>query len=123
MSLDTTTRGLASRMLARFGRTITYRVTDFEPDPDTGIPDPDDAVETVLKGLVTPYRVTETDGVLVQAGDHKVLLAASDLDAASITPKQGDQVLIGSETASVVGFQKVTGGGELDALVRLQVRS
>lgn len=119
MSLDTTFRPLATRLLRKLsGLQVTYkRVTEGDYDPDTSASTPSEASSTVYAYAATPNALRLQAGA-VQQGDILVYLSAEEL---GFKPEPGDKITYESADWTVVGVEFVS-SGTLDALYTVTVR-
>ncbi len=93
----------ADALIAKFGQTMTLRRTASSFDPNTLTSSSTTNSYEVVGVDLALTRTADTSmasGTLVEENRRKVLLAAKDLP---INPKSGDDLVIGSETWSVVG--------------------
>lgn len=120
MTLDVKARATALRLIAKFGKAVSYvSVTDGAYDPETGSVTP---VETAnsIKALIESYSL-RGDGFtsgLIREGDRKITFAASGI---AFTPKAGDKVTFDSETFAVLNVGP-TYSGELVAIYAVHGR-
>lgn len=70
------------------------------------------------KGLIENYNEFHIKSGLVQAGDRKVIIAAS----LSVEPEQGDTLFIGSEEFNIVSV-KAEFAGDTPILYEMQIRN
>jgi len=66
--------------------------------------------EYECKVLVLDYRLSERDGVLVQANDRKVMIAAEGL---AVAPEPGDALTVGGVAYAVVSAMPFAPGGSV----------
>lgn len=86
--------GVASQLLKDKGQSLTLtRAVDSSYDPATGITTPGIATTYTGYGAAFNYMAGEIDGTLVQNGDIKLVLEATDT-----APEKGDTVPIDSIT-------------------------
>lgn len=105
-------------LLADLGESLTLiSVTTGVYDPATS-----SVTETTTNHSITAavvnYNANQIDGTLIQAGDRKVIVAASGL---AVTPKQNDKVTGLGDTVRVISVRTFRESGSTVAYV-LQVR-
>lgn len=109
----------ALALITRFGRTIAVtRETAGGYDPATGGVTAPVLLSQTANGVVREYSHQHVDGTLIQAGDQRVILAASGMDFA---PAPGDRITVGSLSLGVVSVQERNPGGT-SLVYELQVR-
>jgi hypothetical protein len=98
MTLATSLRATASKLMAKFGGTATIRrVTNGTYNPVTGTAS-ESTSDTTVKGVVEDVNAREVND-LVQAGDRRLTIAAADVNAA---PTTSDRIIISGVTYQVV---------------------
>ena len=98
MTLATSLRATASKLMAKFGGTATIRrVTTGTYNPVTGTAS-ESISDTTVKGVVEDVNAREVND-LVQAGDRRLTIAAADVNAA---PTTADKVVISSVVHQVI---------------------
>lgn len=114
MTLDTKARATALRLVAKYGKSVTYiSLSDGTYDTSMGAATP---VETsyTIKAVIEPYKA-HSDGFssgVVREGDRKISFAASGL---AFTPKAGDKITVDGESLAVLRTTPIY-SGELVAL-------
>lgn len=117
-ALDTSSSILAVKMLAKFGKAITFQsVAEGIYDPATGDMTANTITSSSQKALLKDFNGSELMSGVVQHGDRKVVMAALGVSL----PQPSDKVVIDSETYNIIAV-KVVWSGELAALYELQVR-
>ncbi len=120
MTMDVKARATALRLIAKFGKGVTYTsVSDGTYSPDTGSVTPSETPSSI-KALISAYD-KHGDGFAsgaVRESDRKVMFAASGL---TFTPKQGDKVTIDSDVFTVLDVKQIY-SGELVAIYELHGR-
>ena len=98
MTLATSLRATASKLMAKFGGTATIRrVTTGTYNPVTGTAS-ESTSDTTVKGVVEDVNAREVND-LVQAGDRRLTIAAADVNAA---PTTADKVVISNVVHQVI---------------------
>ena len=98
MTLATSLRATASKLMAKFGGTATIRrVTTGTYNPVTGTAS-ESTSGTTVKGVVEDVNAREVND-LVQAGDRRLTIAAADVNA---TPTTADKVVISNVVHQVI---------------------
>lgn len=110
MSFDyASKRIVADTMIEKYGRTITIRRASagtYDPATGTmsGSTDTDYTAKAVVmsasKGTVEAFDIRIQGGTLLESNLRSLIVSAENL---SITPQPGDQVIMDSETWSVLG--------------------
>jgi len=109
----------ALRLIKKYGMTMTVRrVTKGEYNSEAGERAADVVLSLDGKGIIEEYETKEIDGTLIQAGDRKIILAASGL---AIRPKKGDLLVIDGAISQIVK-NKPTSPGGVDIIHNLQIR-
>jgi len=120
MTLDTTARATAERLIRTFGTSVTLRRVTRTYDPATG-KTTDTAEEFAVK-VSPPERFREAliDGSLVKVGDLRAHLPAQGLD---IVPEPArDRLVINGKSWSLLRVDPVL-SGEQTAFYTLHLRS
>lgn len=105
---------------ADFGRQVTLRrKTPASYDPSTGSAGSATTTDYTTRGIVLAYRDRAIDGALVRRGDRKCILKVKNLATA---PQVGDQLIVGSDTYTVIDFKTGELGGTA-FVYTLQIRS
>lgn len=103
-------RATADELLVEYGQSAALRQTSTtggDPwDPGSGTTTTTDTTVTVA---VIDWANNEIDGTLIRSTDRHVLMSAQGLD---VTPALGDQLIVGSETLSLVKpLKQINPGG------------
>ena len=97
-------------MIERYGRAVTLRRRTVTPDP-AAPHDPSRGSAAETDYPATAVFATENDqfydGIVVEAGDRKALIAASGIAA---TPRPGDRLIDGTDELAVVAVRTVQPG-------------
>jgi hypothetical protein len=120
MTLDTSARAAAGRLIGTFGKSATLRRVTRTYDPATG--KTTETVEDVAVKVSPPERFREAliDGTLVKAGDLRTHLPAEGLD---IVPEPlRDRLVIDGGSWTLLRVDPVV-SGERTALYTLHLRS
>ena len=103
MTLAIPLRGVASKLMAKFGGTATIRrVTPGAYDTSTGAI-AETVVDTTVSGVLQDVNAREVNE-LVQAGDKRLFIAASDVANA---PTTVDRVVINSISHQIIRVQTI----------------
>ena len=98
MTLATSLRATASKLMAKFGGTATIRrVTTGAYNPTTGTISQASS-DIAVRGVLQDVNLREVND-LIQATDKRLLIAAADLTA---PPTTADEVLISGTTYQVI---------------------
>lgn len=98
MSLATPLRKVASKLMAKFGGTVTIRrVVPGVYNPTTGTVS-EVTTDTAIRGVLEDVNLREVSD-LVQAGDKRLIIAATDI---AFAPSVAERVLIGGATHQVI---------------------
>jgi hypothetical protein len=101
MALANPLRKVASKLMSKFGGTVTIRrIVPGVYNPETGTSS-ETASDTVVRGVLQDVKLREVGG-LIQAGDKRLLIAAADL---AIAPSIADRVVIEGRSLQVVQTQ------------------
>jgi hypothetical protein len=104
-------------LLRRYGAAVTLpRTTGGSIDPVTGVVVAGTAANKTSRGVVTVYKIEEIDGSLVQAGDRKLLLDASEKPLMTDKPQ-----MCGESLGEVVSITELNPAGVPVAYI-VQVR-
>ena len=119
MTLDSTARATAERLIRDFGKTVTIRRVTRSFDPSNG--KASETHEDVLAKVAPPQRFREAliDGTLVQSGDLRAELAAEGL---AVVPEPArDRIIIDGTAWSLQRVDPVMSGAQT-ALYTLHLR-
>jgi len=98
MSLATSLRKTASKLMSKFGGVATIRtVTPGAYNPTTGTVS-EATSDTAVRGVLEDVNLREVND-LIQATDKRLLIAAADVTAA---PTTADEVVISGTTYQVI---------------------
>lgn len=98
MTLATSLRKVASKLMSKFGGTATIRrVTPGAYNTTTGTVS-ETTTDTAVRGVLEDVSLREVND-LIQATDKRLLIAAADISSA---PTIADEVLIGGITYQVI---------------------
>lgn len=98
MTLATSLRKVASKLMSKFGGTATIRrVTPGAYNTTTGTVS-ETTTDTAVRGVLEDVNLREVND-LIQATDKRLLIAAADISSA---PTTADEVLIGGVTYQVI---------------------
>ena len=98
MALATSLQKAASKLISKFGGSLTYRrVATGSYNTTTGVIT-ETTTDYALRGVLEDVNAREVNE-LIQAGDKRLTLAAADL---SITPNTADRVLIGLVSHQII---------------------
>jgi hypothetical protein len=107
------------KLISSYGLAMTIRQAGAGAfDPTTGAAQ-GGSLDTPCLGLLSDYSLAMVDGTSVLSGDRRVYVAASGLP---VTPKAGDQLLVGSEVFNLVKVDSLGPGG-VNLLYDIQARS
>lgn len=119
MSFDTDFLAFAKDSVETYGAAMTLRKPGAAAyNPATG----DVAASSTdfaVRGLIESYSEFHVAQGLVKAGDRRIIIAAGSL---SVTPQQGDTLLLGGQTFFIVNV-KSDYAGDTPILHTLQVRN
>lgn len=112
-ALDTRMRATASRLINKFGATMTLRRQAGVYDPATG-KNTETATDYAIVGSPpSPVDLRRVDGEMIKQGDAETILAASDL---TVAPDQTtDHIVFAGETWSVVAVEPIYSGEQVAA--------
>lgn len=103
MTLATPLRKVASKLMAKFGGTVTIRrVTPSTYNTTTGAIT-ETTADTSVRGVLEDVNLREVNE-LIQAGDKRLTIAAADVTNA---PTTTDRVLIGGISHQVIRVQTI----------------
>jgi hypothetical protein len=103
MALATSLRKTASKLMAKFGGSVTYRqVSSGTYNATTGAIT-ETATDYSIKGVLEDVNKSEVNE-LVQANDKRLIIAAADL---SITPSTADRIVISSVSHQIIRVQTI----------------
>lgn len=98
MTIATSLRKVASKLMSKFGGTATIRrVTPGAYNTTTGTVS-ETTTDTAVRGVLEDVNLREVND-LIQATDKRLLIAAADISSA---PTIADEVLIGGITYQVI---------------------
>ncbi len=107
---------VATRLLTDRGQQVTFtRAVDGAFDPATGITTPGTPTTITGYGASFDYNRSEIDGTLIKRGDIRFIFEAAG------RPKEGDTVVIDSETYRVMAPSIVSPAG-VDVYYEVQLR-
>jgi hypothetical protein len=118
MSFDySVSAAAASRMLSRFGRSLTLvRTVTAAYDPETGSASQHD-IRYTGTGVTLAYATREIDETTIRAGDQRLLLSVDNVPQ----PKEGDLIELDSDSYRVIRCESVAPAG-VEVLYRVQLR-
>ena len=103
MSLANPLRKVASKLMARFGGEATIRrVTMGAYNTTTGTA-AETTADTTVRGVLEDVSLREVND-LIQAGDKRLMVAATDLTSA---PTTADRVIIASRALQVIEVRTI----------------
>jgi hypothetical protein len=103
MALAASLQKTASKLMSKFGGALTYRkVTSGAYNAATGIMG-ETVTDYALRGVLQDVNAREVNE-LVQAGDKRLFIAATDL---AITPSTADRVVIGTVSHQIINVQTI----------------
>lgn len=98
MTLATSLRKVASKLMAKFGGEVTIRfVAPGAYNPATGTIS-ETTADTVVRGVIEDVNLREVND-LIQATDKRLLIAAADI---AMAPSPADRVVIGGLLHQVI---------------------
>jgi hypothetical protein len=125
MGTYTASRAVATKLINKFGRTVSFvREDRTAADPAAPWNGPDTSLVTVtVKAAIIEYEVEDIDDQLVRFGDKKALVAAADVEASSATAdlSQFDKMIDGTVEWTIMKVGVVDPGDER-VLYEVQVR-
>ena len=121
MTLDVKARSTASRLIAKFGKSVTHTsITTGTYDPATGSSSLTSAAASV-RAVVEDYSLQASGAAfqsgLIISGDKKITMAAQG----AVKPKPGDTFTVDGVVYAIVRVTE-TWSGELVALYECQGR-
>lgn len=103
-----TLQSSAKQLINDIGKALTLRqVTEGSYDPATGALSGGSNTDTSVKGMVLMFKDNQFDGDLIQRGDRKIVLRASD----SVVPKNNDIIIDGSDQYRLIEVRQVEEAG------------
>lgn len=116
--LDKPLRKVSSRLIGRFGTTVTLiRRSPPSYDVATGT-STETSQQYRLKAVIQDYKANELQDGLVKVGDRRILFASSELP---FEPQPSDQIVFGGITHNVISIQQFYSGDQ-SAVFICQVR-
>jgi len=104
MTLET----YSTKLINDLGKALTLRkVTEGTYDPTTGAISGQTTTDTSVKGMLLSYRNKDFEGTLIQRGDRKILIRASD----SVVPEVQDIVLDSTIQYRLVDVRQIEEAG------------
>lgn len=117
MSFYGNAQNTASKMLTKFGQSITHTIrTAGTYDPATGGLTVTEITQTV-KGALFDYGNEEIDGMLIVAGDKRAFVASLGITS----PKMDDTLTVGSVVWTIKSVKELNPAGT-SVIFELQVR-
>lgn len=99
----------ATKLINDLGKELTLRkVTEGSYDPTTGAISGQTTTDTAVKGMLLSYRDKDFDGTLIERGDRKILIRASD----SVVPEVQDIVLDSTVQYRLVDVRQIEESGD-----------
>jgi hypothetical protein len=118
MSFYAEMASVADELITEFGQTVTHKVQSGSAyNPDTGSTTVS-YVDTSGKGCMIEFDKDLIDGTKVRVGDKLCLLSPIGITE----PKDGDLLVIGSETWNIVPPVSVVAPAGIACLYQVQVR-
>jgi hypothetical protein len=103
MALASSLQKTASKLMGKFGGALTYRqVTSGTYNASTGTMG-ETATDYALRGVLQDVNAREVNE-LIQAGDKRLFIAATDL---AVTPNTADRVVIGAISHQIISVQTI----------------
>lgn len=100
------------------GTSVTFRiVTPGAHDPETGKGSVTNT-DTALNGTLYDYEIKEVDGTVIQFGDRRLIVAASDL---TTEPKPDHRIIVGTDNYRIVRSRPIQATDQA-AAYELQLR-
>jgi len=98
----------ATKLINDLGKALTLRkVTEGTYDPATGAVSSQTTTDTSVKGMLLSYRDRDFEGTLIQRGDRKILIRASD----DVVPVVQDIVLDSTIQYRLVDVRQIEEAG------------
>lgn len=121
--LDLEIPGLASSLIAEYGKEIGYTQRNpGEYDPATSMAAPVDNPQNI-KAIVEPFKSGQTfGGALIETGDLKLTAARESFDQFEDGPSSGDIAYINNSPFNVINVLP-TYSGELIAIYEFHIRA
>jgi hypothetical protein len=103
MALASSLQKTASKLMGKFGGALTYRqVSNGTYNAATGTMG-ETATDYALRGVLQDVNGREVNE-LIQAGDKRLFIAATDL---AVTPNTADRVVIGAVSHQIITVQTI----------------
>ena len=103
MALASSLQKTASKLMSKFGGALTYRrVSGGAYNASTGAIT-ETTTDYSLRGVLQDVRAREVNE-LIQAGDKRLFIAASDL---AVTPSTADRVIISTISHQIINVQTI----------------
>ena len=103
MALASALQKTASKLMSKFGGALTYRrVTSGAYNASTGAVT-ETATDYAMRGVLQDVTAREVNE-LIQAGDKRLFIAATDL---AVTPSTADRVVIGAVSHQIINVQTI----------------
>lgn len=118
MSFYSEMADVADELITEFGQTVTHKVqsgTAYDPDTGSSVVS---YVDSAGHGCVVEFDKEVIDGTKVRIGDKLCLLSPIGVTE----PKDGDLIVIGSETWNVVPPVSVVAPAGVACLYEVQLR-
>lgn len=108
----------ATQLINDIGKAMTLRkVTTGSYDPTSGAINGTTTIDTAIKGMLLNYQDRQFDGDIIQRGDRKAVIRASD----SVIPTNQDLLIAGPETLRIINVRQIEQAGT-DLVYICQVR-
>mgnify|MGYP001170003947 FL=1 len=103
MTLSHSLQKTASKLMSKFGGALTYRrVTSGTYNASTGAVT-ETATDYAMRGVLQDVTAREVNE-LIQAGDKRLFIAATDL---AVTPNTADRVVIATVSHQIISVQTI----------------
>ena len=103
MALASALQKTASKLMSKFGGALTYRrVTSGAYNASTGAVT-ETATDYAMRGVLQDVTAREANE-LIQAGDKRLFIAATDL---AVTPSTADRVIISTVSHQIISVQTI----------------
>lgn len=115
---------LAKRLIAKKGQDVTLRgfTAGAAPDPTKPWkPGANNPVNQTVKAVFLDYKQKYIDGEMIQSGDQKIYLSATDTSDGSIVPEEEGLVVRDTEIWKIVKIKQLNPNGQ-SIMFELQVR-